>query len=124
VGFDFEVIGMNAADFPSGPEDGVYVKGMFLEGCAFDDKAKILCESQPKVLFTPAPLFWLKPLLMKDIKEFACYDCPVYRTPDRRGVLATTGHSTNFVMYMKVPSVQPESHWTMRGVAMMCGLAE
>jgi len=27
-------------------------------------------------------------------------------------------------MYMKVPSQQPESHWTMRGVAMMCGLAE
>ena len=49
MGFDFEVIGMNAADFPTGPEDGVYVKGMFLEGCGYDADKKVLCESQPKV---------------------------------------------------------------------------
>lgn len=49
VGFDFEVIGMNADDFPSSPEDGVYIKGMFLEGCTFDPEKMMLCESEPKV---------------------------------------------------------------------------
>ena len=47
--FDFEVLGMDPADYPVGPEDGVYIRGMFLEGCTFDPVQKMLSESDPKV---------------------------------------------------------------------------
>ena len=91
---------------------------------AWDKDKKMLCESRPKVLYDPGPCVFLKPVLLTDIKEYPHYSCPVYRTAERRGVLATTGHSTNFLMMMKMPTDVDPDHWAMRGVAMLCSLKD
>jgi len=124
VGFEMEILDVDPKKYTSPPASGIYIYGLFLEGCAWDEDKKVLCESRPKVLFDQGPCVWLKPVLSSDIKDYKHYKAPVYRTAERRGVLATTGHSTNFLMMMKLPTTHDEEHWVLRGVCMLCSLSD
>ena len=48
------------------------------------------------------------------------YECPLYRTAQRRGVLSTSGQSTNFIMCIGLPTgnTEPE-HWVCQGTALL-----
>lgn len=96
--------------------------GMYFEAADWDYEKHELCESQPKVLFAPVPKIHLVPQKIEDMAEFPHYNCPMYKTSERRGVLSTTGHSTNFVMDIKVPTSMNEKHWIKRGAAMLTSL--
>lgn len=46
---------MKGDHFPTAPEDGVYVYGLFLDGARWNDTDMILDESLPKVLYSDVP---------------------------------------------------------------------
>jgi len=128
IGWDFEVVpdGESHLDINTKPESGAYVYGLFLDGAKFNMKRMMLDESDPKTLFVSVPYIWLIPREKSTIKKTeGTYTCPVYKTSVRKGVLSTTGHSTNFVMTIELPldiKHHSENHWIKRGVAMLCGL--
>ena len=78
----------------------------------------------PQALFTPMPVIWMQPMETSAFKHAPHYLAPMYKTAERRGVLSTTGHSTNFVMDVKLPSEHHSSHWIKRGVALLTQLSE
>ncbi len=59
------------------------------------------------------------------------YNCPLYKVVSRviyfflikqAGTLSTTGHSTNFVMMLELPSKEEEDIWVRAGVATFLAL--
>ncbi|KAM4829514.1 dynein axonemal heavy chain 3 [Thomomys bottae] len=121
VGFEFEVTKQETS-MENIPEDGAYIKGLYLEGARWDRKSMQIGESFPKILYDPLPIIWLKPGKSATFLHQKIYVCPVYKTSARRGTLSTTGHSTNYVLSVELPTHMPQKHWINRGVASLCQL--
>ncbi|NXO32335.1 DYH1 protein, partial [Cisticola juncidis] len=104
------------------PKVGCYIHGLFLEGARWDAAAGLLAESHPKELYTEMAVIWLLPVPNRKPPESGSYLCPIYKTLTRAGTLSTTGHSTNYVIAVEIPTDKPEKHWIKRGTALICAL--
>jgi len=133
ISFDFIMLETFSADTISDkPASGVYIRGLFMEGARWDPEIKSLNDSKPKQLFSPAPIMHLRPVKDRAPVSGGIYRCPVYKVLSRAGVLSTTGHSTNFIMWIEMPSNREDEInndgnvdqlcWVKAGVAAFCSL--
>lgn len=99
------------------PEDGCIVHGMFLEGARWDSNKHIITHSKPKELFTDFPVMHLMPVADRVVPTENILECPIYKVVSRKGTLMTTGHSTNFVMYIELATKESKDVWIRAGVA-------
>ncbi|EGD81584.1 dynein heavy chain 6 [Salpingoeca rosetta] len=102
-------------------DDGVLVHGIFMDAFRWDDDAAVVSDSLPGQMQAPLPVMHMLPTanFTPPPKD---YIAPLYKTSVRAGVLSTTGHSTNFVVAVHLPSTQPQDYWIAKGAALLCQL--
>ena len=108
-------------DVTGPPKTGVYIYGMYIEGARWDKNQMSITESVKGTLFEEFPVIWLDPCGLNDPPPPNSYRHPIYKVSTRAGTLSTTGHSTNFVMFINIPAgPMGATHWVKRGVAFLC----
>ena len=143
VQFGHKLLREEPDELTSKPASGCYIYGLFLEGARWDKRNNTLVDPKPKELFAPMPVIHLVPEVDRapNPEGGGIYRCPVYKILTRTGTLSTTGHSTNFVFWLEVPSTKPtcyrnslvsetnaqiklcdQSYWIKAGVACFCAL--
>jgi len=111
-----------------GPQDGVYIDGLFMDGARWDREMLCVVEAAPREISSPLPIIHFTPRDDYTPPETE-YQCPLYKTAQRHGVLSTTGQSTNYVLSISIP-LPPDgpaacpNFWVLQGVAALCALSD
>ena len=95
----------------------------FLDGARWDRDEKRIADSKHKQMFDTMPVVHFNPAanFTRTTKD---YECPLYKTATRAGVLSTTGASSNFVVAVDIPTDRNPDYWVSMGAAMLCALAD
>ncbi|KAK9295362.1 hypothetical protein QLX08_010308 [Tetragonisca angustula] len=101
------------------PEDGVLIHGLFIDAGRWDFRSMCLVDANIGEMHPSLPVLHIHPVLELPKDEIERYVCPLYRTAVRAGVLSTTGHSTNFVVAVLLPSKKEQSYWILQGTALL-----
>ncbi|KAI4461456.1 dynein heavy chain [Holotrichia oblita] len=120
LSWDFNVLNVEETAIVERPEQGVYVKGLFLEGAGWDKRYANLIEPQPMQLVCAMPLIHFKPVEQLKKKVKGLYNCPCYYYPIRTGSPGVPA----FIVAVDLKSGQENSDfWIKRGTALLLSLA-
>ncbi|XP_043393066.1 dynein axonemal heavy chain 2 isoform X2 [Chelonia mydas] len=101
------------------PKDGVWVRGLYLEGAGWDKKNSCLVEAEPMQLVCPLPTVHFKPGESKKKSSKGTYACPCYYYPNRAG----SAGRPSFVIGVELRTgAAPPDHWIKRGTALLMSL--
>jgi len=121
LNIQFDVLKHGPEDVVERPEDGVYCYGMYMDGARLDWNETLIHDSLPGVMYTPLPVIKFTPVANFQ-RDKSNYHCPLYKTSVRAGTLSTTGHSTNFVVMLDIPTDRSVDYWILKGAAALTGL--
>jgi len=113
----------SADEIEAAPHDGVLISGFYMDGARYDRASGMVADSLPKVMTDTMPVIHFRPTEHYK-RDVADYECPLYKTAVRAGVLSTTGQSTNFVIAVDLPTDRDPNYWVRMGTAMLCALSD
>lgn len=132
ISFSFNIIRDRPTELAERPQDGCLVYGLFMEGARWSFSKWSITESRPKELYTDLPVVHFMPVKDRKVTTKGVYRMPIYKVLSRAGTLSTTGHSTNFVLWIEIPSdrekfinnlgLSDQDTWIKAGVACFCSL--
>jgi dynein heavy chain len=100
-------------DVPGPPEDGCYIRGLYLEGAGWDVGRGCLRRSDPKVLVVDLPILQMVPIEATRLKLAGTFRTPVYVTQMRRNAMGV-----GLVFEADLTTQEHPSHWVLQGVAL------
>merc|ERR1711871_305747 len=113
----------HAGAVKKGPDEGVYVHGLFIDGAAWkitkNKENRALIDSEPKILFCALPVLHVSAIIKtkKPKDSFygpnGAYKCPCYKYPART--------DRYYIFMADIPAgKKSKSYWTLRGTALLC----
>ncbi|XP_059474542.1 dynein beta chain, ciliary-like isoform X3 [Neocloeon triangulifer] len=107
----FEVTKKHREDVArTGPREGAFVHGLFMEGARWDSEASCIADSRLKELFPPMPVIAIKAITQDKQDLRGVYQCPMYKTRAR---------GPTYVWTFNLRSRERSSKWTLAGVALL-----
>lgn len=118
--FEFKNI-QDPVNLTSAPEVGCYLYGLYMEAARFDLNKMTLIDNPPGLMHSDSPVIYLLPKenYTPDPND---YECPLYKTTQRSGVLSSGGNPTSHVMNICCPSKIKPEYWILNGVCFICSL--
>jgi len=112
-----DVLRQEKHEVDRGASEGVYIYGLYLEGCSWDKPKQKCKESQPKEMVKELPVVHVTGIEAShrqgrkkgDLNKFMC---PVYKYPARNDI--------NWIFDCELNCEEEVHHWIMRGVALLC----
>jgi dynein heavy chain, axonemal len=92
------------------PREGVYIRGVSLEGARWDIQSGWMDEAKLKELTPALPVMHIKAQLIDKADFRGYYECPLYRTQERGPTFISTFH---------LKTRMPSEHWIICGVALL-----
>jgi dynein heavy chain len=121
LSWEFPVTTLDDVNIVEQPKDGVYIRGLFLEGAGWNKKGACLEEAAPMQLVSSMPTIHFKPVENRKVARKGFYACPCYYYPNRTGEGGASAWSYVIAVELKAGSETPE-HWIKRGAALLMSL--
>ncbi|XP_073903039.1 dynein axonemal heavy chain 2 isoform X4 [Castor canadensis] len=119
LSWEFIVSTVDDSNLVYPPKDGVWVRGLYLEGAGWDWKNSCLVEAEPMQLVCSMPTIHFRPTESRKKSAKGMYSCPCYYYPNRAG----SSDRASFVIGIDLRSGAVTSdHWIKRGTALLMSL--
>ena len=120
---------INKEEIKKGPDAGVYIYGLYLEGASWDAKLGLVDQKAGEMRYT-MPVIWLKTVQEKkndkeedddgeEEDEIYIYSCPMFKTGKRASIIASSGNSNEKIIEVDLPSRFKKEYWTLRGACLL-----